>query len=559
MLQQNLPSNPSDAVQSVNDLKRDFIRLILTIAILLSGIGIADAIVNPDDSSTGLFVNVGATLFFLGLLVLLSVYPRFLNTGINLFTLVLLGILLLTVNEPFAFYPIILFLVTVTPFYTNRNLYLLTLAISLLVMLQYALGVFLQTGILDTVTTGLGLLWLFMTLIVSPFIWLFNQQLTQYAARAARTSNLLEASASVGQVMAQVLNQDELLKRSVELIRDRFAFYHVQIFLIDDRREEAKLVASTGKVGQELLERQHSLPLGSQSVIGRVIQIGEAVVARDTDTDGVHAFNELLPKTRSELALPILDGDQIIGALDVQSMRPDAFTNTDIQALQVMAAQLGNAIRNARLFEAQANSVRENKRLFLESETNLREIQRLNRQLTRQAWQDYLAQNRIISGVTLDGVNFRPGSVWTDPMQDAAQRRRPKITTDETGQSIMAVPIELRGEILGAIEIAVDDNSDADETLEMLQAITQRLALSLDNARLFEETQQATAQEQRIGEITSQYQAAATVDDLLKITLDGLTQTLGATRGAIRLTAPERDSQPETDGNAHKGHRDAQT
>lgn len=362
------------------------------------------------------------------------------------------------------------------------------------------------------------------------------------AERARRSNDLLQTTAEVGQIANAILSQDDLFRRAVELIRDRFDFYHVQIFLVDDERKYANLVASTGEVGQKLLARRHRLAIGSQSVIGRVTQAGEPIIARDTDRDALHARNELLPNTRSELALPISDGGRIIGALDVQSTKSNAFQLIDVRALEIMASQLGVAIRNARLFETQMLSVQENKRLFFESEASLREIQRLNRQLTQQTWRDYISSSGTITGVTARSDNtIVPDEEWTHSMIDASLRRRAVPSQDHR---ILDVPIVLRGEIVGVIEVETKENGITDDTIELTQSIAGRLAVSLDNARLFEEAQQGIVQEQRLNEITTKYQSAVTVDDLLQITLSELQEIFGAETAQIRIggdhTAPSQ-------------------
>ncbi|MDX2077679.1 MAG: GAF domain-containing protein [bacterium] len=359
------------------------------------------------------------------------------------------------------------------------------------------------------------------------------------AQEAQRASTLLRTTAEISQITSKLLDLDELFGRAVELIRDRFAYYHVQIFLVDDNREYANLVASTGEVGQMLLERKHRILVGSTSVIGRVTQIGDAVIASDTDSQkALHARNELLPNTRSELAVAITDGERIIGALDVQSTRPNAFSPIDIQTLEVVANQLGTAIRNARLFEAQSSSLQENKRLFFESESNLREIQRLNRQLTRKVWGDYLLDKGDLSGVVLEKsqADIKTDVEWTPQMIEASQRRRPSISQSELGKpSLIAVPIVLRGEVIGAIEVLTSDEMRQDDSVEVVQAVAQRLALSLDNARLFEETQLNVQQQQAINDIVGQFQSAVNVDELLQMTLTQIGQLVGAEEGSIRL------------------------
>jgi len=373
---------------------------------------------------------------------------------------------------------------------------------------------------------------LLTTLIVASSTRYFTRQ-TETAIQTARsTNNLLQASADIGQVLSKLLKLSDILPKSIELIQDRFDFYHVQVFLVDETGKNARLAASTGAVGQKLFERQHSLSVGSQSVIGRTTASGQPVIARDTDP--YYYRNELLPNTRSELALPIFDGDKIIGALDVQSRRYESFGIEVVQALQVLANQLGTTIRNARLFEEQENTARETRRLFLESETNLREIQRLNQQLTREGWEEYLGARKLVSGITVSGDEVMPDAGWTDSLKEASLNRLPVLEA-RGGQQIIAVPMLLGSEVIGAIEIETDSNTPESEIAETVNAVAQRLALSLDKARLFEESQEATSREQRINEIVSRYQTLNNVDDLLRVTLEELSQSLGASRGVIRL------------------------
>ena len=185
-----------------------------------------------------------------------------------------------------------------------------------------------------------------------------------------RTRDIV-ATAEIGQAITAARDLQSLLRQVVNLIIERFDFYHAQVFLLDDLGQNAVLRASTGEAGRQLLERQHSLPVGSQSVIGLVTNGGEPVIARDTDTDITHRRNELLPNTRSEMALPLRIAGRIIGALDVQSENADAFDQGDITVFQAMADQLAVAIENARLFER--------------TQRDLEQIERLNRRLTVKA------------------------------------------------------------------------------------------------------------------------------------------------------------------------------
>lgn len=366
---------------------------------------------------------------------------------------------------------------------------------------------------------------------------------------ARRVNKLLYGSSNIGQSINENLDLQRLLDFAVNTVREEFDFYHVQVFLIDDNYQYANLVASTGEAGRQLLARNHRLPVGSQSVIGRVSQVGEPVIAQNTSSDTVHALNELLPDTRAELALPLIDAGSIIGALDVQSVNADAFQPIDIQALQIIANQLAVAIRNARLFEEAQRNIQENKRLLFEYETNLREVDRLNRSLTQQSWDNYLAHS-YVDGVTLSGDRFTPQATWSDMMTEATQNQQPATKSTDTGNTF-AIPIILRGQVLGAIEVELDADTNSNDAIEMVEAISQRLAISLESARLFEETQEASLQEQQINEIVSSYETALTIDELLQVTLEKLQQSLGAEKGSIRLgiTSPNGSSTHLHNGN----------
>jgi signal transduction histidine kinase/CheY-like chemotaxis protein len=185
-------------------------------------------------------------------------------------------------------------------------------------------------------------------------IALQNRRLIEETSKRAV---LLQTSADVGRVATSILDQETMMDEAVELIRKRFGFYHVQIFLIDDAGQFAVLHKSTGAAGTIPENSNHKLAVGSQSVIGQVTHQRRSLVVRSQDQDGPDSIsrrNEFLPETQSELAVPLQVGDTLIGALDVQSTLPDAFnTKEEISTLETLAAQLAIAIQNARAFQEQ--------------------------------------------------------------------------------------------------------------------------------------------------------------------------------------------------------------
>ncbi len=374
-------------------------------------------------------------------------------------------------------------------------------------------------------------------LVISLLLGLLASAQQRALAYGDRLVSQLRATSQLSQATSTILELDELLRRTVDYIRDQFAFYHVQVFLVDRERRYAVLAASTGTIGTALLARGHRLAIGSQSIVGRSTLSGSAVVAQDTADDPLHRANDLLPATRSELAVPLIAGDEVIGALDVQSTRPNAFLQDDIDSLQIVAAQVSIAVRNAQLFSEQKAALAENQRLLNQAETNLREIERLNQRLSGAAWGDYLRTRQSpVLGVTLHHKRTDIDTAWTPELIQATNTDRPVITADSNRQ-VIAVPIDLNGRAIGAIEVETSGGFQQAELIELLKAVANRLGLSLENARLFEQAQTLAQQELTVNAISARMQTTIDVDELLRTALSELGRTLGASSGSIRLGA----------------------
>jgi GAF domain-containing protein len=170
-------------------------------------------------------------------------------------------------------------------------------------------------------------------------------------ARSERRARLLEAASQVGHSVTSILDLDELLSKTVDIICDAYGFYFSCVYLLDRSNEWLLLSAAHGEAGKEMLAKKHRLLVGGQSMNGTVAIQRKARIALDVDQDPVHMKNPLLPHTRSEMVMPLLVGNDIIGTLAVQSTEPAAFGEDDITALQTMADQLAIAINNARLLQ----------------------------------------------------------------------------------------------------------------------------------------------------------------------------------------------------------------
>jgi PAS domain S-box-containing protein len=178
-----------------------------------------------------------------------------------------------------------------------------------------------------------------------------------------RRNVYLAAASEIGRLVTSTLDLNTIFSRTVNLVLERFGFYHAAIFVVEETGFNAILREATGDAGREMKLRHHSLPVNERSIVGKATQTGKVVVTNDTATDKIHRPNPLLPDTRSEAAVPLHVGVRIIGALDIQSPNVDAFTPDDLSVLQILADQVAIAIDNARSYELSQEAVKEMREL----------------------------------------------------------------------------------------------------------------------------------------------------------------------------------------------------
>ncbi len=348
----------------------------------------------------------------------------------------------------------------------------------------------------------------------------------------------VETTQEISRVAVSQRDLQQLMNDVVNLIVDRFAnIYHAQIFLLDSDNHYAVLRSSTGDAGQKLLARGHRLAVGSISVIGQVTVQGEVIIAKDTAVSEVHRRNEFLPDTRAELAIPLRIGERIIGALDVQSRQNAAFEDEQVQVLQIMADQVAIAIENARLYQ--------------ESTRRIRAVQEQSRVQTVRAWQDYMFDQRTHQLVRRAG---HPTDIDLEPLrQQAVVTQEPAVGSVTARDTIpIAVPLRLREEIIGVVVWELPQQDYDHNKLQLAKDLVERLALGLDNTRLFEQSQNAAERERVVNDIAAKLAVQTNVDEILQLAVQEVGQALRAPQVSIRLNRSTL-SQPTNgngDGNA---------
>ncbi len=369
---------------------------------------------------------------------------------------------------------------------------------------------------------------------------------------------LAQITSRVTQGIARRSDLSDVLSVAVDLVRDSYPdIYHVQIFLLDETREQARLAASTGEVGRLLIQRRHSLSVGSQSVIGTVTASGKPVVARAGE-QGIHKRNEFLPETATEAAFPLRLGDDIIGALDLQSKMGDIFRDEDLPVFQSLADHIAIAIDNAHLFEQTAERLHENQRLVEQTRLAAEEVERLNRRLTGRSWDEYLQQRTQQPGIGLNlaDMTTTPQEEWTPALQQAVRFNHLVQEQETHGGQVVAVPLRVRGQVIGAMEFELDGAGNlSPEDVTLLEEVGEQLGMAAETNRLFEGSQRLAQREALVNEIATRLQTSTSVEMTLNVAARSLKEALKAERVSIRLGArpasvPPPATQPKANGEA---------
>ncbi|MEO0565372.1 MAG: GAF domain-containing protein, partial [Chloroflexota bacterium] len=248
----------------------------------------------------------------------------------------------------------------------------------------------------------------------------------------------------------------------------------------------------------------------------------------------IHRRNQFLPETRAELAMPLKLGETVIGVLDVQSKERSTFDQEQISVLKSMADQLAIAIENTRLYQ--------------ESIQRLRSIDAQNRSQTRRTWQEYMFDNRTARIIQQAGT---PTNTDFDDLRERAiETGRPAVgyTTDRDTVPI-AVPLRLRDEIIGAIACEIPEKSYTSNILQLAEDLAERLALNLDNTRLFEQSQRATERERLVNDISAKLTVQTDINNILQTAVREVGQALRAPQVSIRLSrrdATDVNNQPSS-------------
>ena len=307
----------------------------------------------------------------------------------------------------------------------------------------------------------------------------------------------LQTATEIARSISGIQSTQRLLQEAVDPIQKQFNLYYVGIFLVDESGHFAVLQAGTGEAGKAMILEHHKLPIGETSMVGWTIFHRQARIALDVGKDAIRFANPHLPDTHSEMALPLISGDHVIGALTIQSTKPEAFDENDIIILKTISDTLAIALENARRFQ--------------DTQSTIEELRAVQRSAVKKAW----------SETSLNNEEYE----FTDTNEELFP---------DTTISAIDVPLVLREQIIGELHLEGQQDWTPEER-NLVEAVATQAALAMENARLLEESRQMALRERLAADITGKVWSSPNTDFILQTAVKELGRALRADEAIIEL------------------------
>jgi GAF domain-containing protein len=342
-----------------------------------------------------------------------------------------------------------------------------------------------------------------------------DERVAQRTADVQRRLTQLRTAAEVSRRISAELEPQALLNHVVNLLQERFSLYYAGVFLMEERNQYAILRAGTGEAGQKMIAQGHRLAVSDSSMIGWSMLHRMPRIALDVGAEALHFQNPYLPLTRSEMALPLISGDDVLGAVTIQSDQAGAFDEDDILILQGIADELAIALQNARLYQDASQS--------------LEEIRSLHRQYLHRAWST---------------IQHHP-----EELRFTYKRPLEKFEEDET--RVMRYAMTLREQQIGRLVVETGKSGLTAEDQSLIDAILAQTAQAVESARLLEESRRRVTREELLNKMSERFTRAIEIDTVLKTAVEELGRLPLVREASIYLESlpeqPPSDDQKSAD------------
>lgn len=387
----------------------------------------------------------------------------------------------------------------------------------------------------------------------------------------AQRARELQIVAQVSMATTAELDPEKLLQSVVDLTKESFDLYHAHVYLVDRNANDLFLVAGAGEVGRIMVAKGWRIPLSAEkSLVARAARSREGIIVNDVRADPGFLPNELLPNTRSELAVPMVVGENVLGVLDVQSSEVNHFTDETLNIQTTLASQIAVALQNARQYE-QTQRRTENLAVLnemgraLAASLDVTSVVEMAYQYSallmdtgnfcialydpqKEELEFPIAYNKSVR------VNIPPRKLMHGMIDFVIRTREPLLLSENLPEHLeslgleptpaeksafswLGVPITYGTEVLGAIVVQSLTTPGAYRDLErdLLVSVASQIAIAIENARIFSQTQLRAGYEAMVNTISQKIQSTTTVDSALQVAIRELGRALGSKRASVQL------------------------
>jgi len=397
--------------------------------------------------------------------------------------------------------------------------------------------------------------------------------------RVAERTKALETSSEVSRRLSTILNQKELVTEVVDQLNNAFGFYHTQIYFYNEANDSLVMAGGTGEIGEKMLAQFHKVAKG-RGLVGRAAESNQPVLVSDTSKNPEWLPNPLLPDTKSEMVVPISIGNRVLGVLDVQQNTTNSLKQEDVDSLQPIANQIAVAMQNIRQYEntqkiAADMNVVANVGIVVSTITETGNLLQEVVELSKASFNLYHAHIYMLNeaGDSLE-LTAGAGEVGRQMVAEkrsiplaseqslvarAARTREGVVVNDVTvaldflpnpllpdTRSEMAVPMIAADMVIGVLDVQSEiANRFTDVDISIQTTLASQVAVALQNARSFSQTQRQAERETTVNLITQKIQSATSVQAALQIAVRELGHALGQRQTLVTLNPSDGREQSD--------------
>lgn len=347
-------------------------------------------------------------------------------------------------------------------------------------------------------------------------------------------ATLFESIALIARSVTSLENPSILLPNLVQQISHLLNYELVAIYVQEDDRDKSLRAAifdqSLGNAATLISESA----LSTEVLAGVVLANGLSRMALNEGADRVYFSKPAVSNLNSEIALPLIAGARVMGVLDVFSKRSHAFDAEEVFTLTTLADIISNAVESSKQFQLSRDSLSESVSAYAES--------------LGQEWRRFKRDENL--------AGFRYAEGISEPIQPSNTKSLIAKTTDATQfdtvrvekgiRARMLVPVRLRGESLGNLEISMpEDYAWSEDDIDIVETVAERLALSMENARLFQTSASRAERERVVTEISSKISGSVRIESILHTAAQELSQALSGAEVLIRLQTGNPQAGPQ--------------